>query len=81
MTVLMILGGVVALGVGIYLGLPGDSNVSREDIEEALSKPRSGHKKVKRRFTPLDYFARNKRESSIRNQERQRFKTVKGRKR
>jgi len=78
---LLVLGGVIALGVGIYLGLPGEYQVNRDELEDALSKTQSKHKRVKRRFTPLDYLFRKKSESSLRNKERGRFKTVRGRRR
>ena len=81
MIALLVLGGVIALGVGIYLGLPGEYQVNRDELDKALSKTHSKHNKVQRRFTPLDYLFRNKRESSLRNKERGRFKTVKGRRR
>lgn len=71
----------MALGVGIYLGLPGDSTVSREEIEEALDKPNPYRKKVKRHFTPLDWIIHRKRESSVRNKQRERFKTVRSKRR
>lgn len=55
MLVLKILGALAALGLGLYLGRPGQYREDPEEMEKALS----GHgrtKRVKRHFTPLGWL-------------------------
>ena len=51
-TILKVLGMVIALLLGLYLGT-GRYKGTPEEIEEALGKPGT-RKRVKRHFTPLD---------------------------
>ena len=74
MLLLKILGGVAALGLGIWLGLPGRYDQSQRDIERAMDEGGGKSKKVKRHFTPLAYFQR-KAERSNRRGSRRRFRT------
>lgn len=75
MTILMILGGVAALALGIWLGLPGRYDRPQEDIERALEQRSIRSKRVKRHFTPIDWFRKEERGSSRRRQQR-RFRTA-----
>ena len=54
----LILGAVAALGLGIWLGLPGRAP-SVEDVERTMRNPLSESRKVKRRFTPLAWAQRH----------------------
>ncbi len=54
----LILGAVAALGLGIWLGLPGRAPTV-EDVERNMRNPRSESRKVKRRFTPLAWAQRH----------------------
>ena len=54
----LILGAVAALGLGIWLGLPGRAP-SVEDVERTMSSPLPASRKVKRRFTPLAWAQRH----------------------
>ena len=65
---LKILGGLAALGLGVYLGLSGTSPQSSDDIEKALG-PGGRTKRVKKRFTPLGWL-RNIDEPSSRRRRR-----------
>lgn len=58
MLVLKILGGVAALVLGIWLGLPGRYNSRYEDIERVIENPGGRSRKVKRVFTPLAWIQR-----------------------
>lgn len=53
--VLKILGGVVALGLGIYFGMAGQYNPDPEDLEQSL-RPGGRTRRVKRAFTPLGWL-------------------------
>ena len=69
---LKILGGIVALGLGIYLG-GGGYNQSLEEVEMRLGK---GHpRKAKRHFMWLNYMKANPRASELRRG-REHFKTA-----
>ncbi|MCA9739707.1 MAG: hypothetical protein R3E98_19050 [Gemmatimonadota bacterium] len=74
-----IVAGGLALGVGIWLGLPGDSTVSKEEADEALSNPYRIRKRTKKVFTPLDWLRANKR-SQLRDDDLERFRTVRSKK-
>jgi len=52
---LKILGGLAALAIGLYWGLPGKTSQTPEDVEAALG-PGGRTKRVKRRFTPLGWL-------------------------
>jgi hypothetical protein len=60
---LKILGGLAALGLGIYLGLAGQYRPDPDEIERALTgegRPR----RAKRHFTPLGWLRKNEERSS-----------------
>ena len=52
---LKVLGGVLALGLGVYLGLAGRYRPDFEELDEALG-PGGRTRKVKRVFTPLAWL-------------------------
>jgi hypothetical protein len=54
----LILGAVAALGLGIWLGLPGRTP-SVADVERNMDHPLPESRKVKRRFTPLAWAQRH----------------------
>lgn len=58
MLVLKILGAVVALALGIWLGLPGRYDRRYDEIERAIDAPGGRSKKAKRHFTPLAWVRR-----------------------
>lgn len=58
MLTLKILGAVIALGVGIWLGLPGRYDQSLEDLDRSLDEPARRSRKVKRHFTPMAWVQR-----------------------
>jgi ribosomal protein L20 len=58
MLILKILGALAALGIGIWLGLPGRYRQTHHDIERSLDHPARRSRKVKRHFTPLAWFQR-----------------------
>ena len=55
MLILKILGGVVALGLGIYLGWAGQYRPDFEELDQALGAG-GRTRKVKRAFTPLSWL-------------------------
>lgn len=71
MLLLKILGGIIALAVGVYLGLPGDFRQTPEEIESSLGERRAS-RKVKRVFTPLDWIRAKERGSDRRRGQRTR---------
>ena len=75
MMVLMVLGGVAALALGIWLGLPGRYDRSQEEVDRALEKGKSRRSWTKRHFTPLDLLRKEKRGSERRRVHRP-FKTA-----
>ena len=58
MLTLKILGAVLALGIGIWLGLPGRYTQTEEEIERTMESGLGRTRKVKRHFTPLAWFKR-----------------------
>lgn len=62
MLALQILGALVALAVGIYLGMPGRFDQSMDEIEDRLSEPGSRHNRAQRHFTFINALARDTRE-------------------
>ena len=58
MLTLKILGGIAALFLGIWLGLPGRYEQSQEEIERTMVLGTGRTRKVKRHFTPLAWFQR-----------------------
>jgi len=65
-TILKILGGVAALLLGVWFGLPGRYDQSASEIERVMSRGGSRRNRVKRAFTPLDWFRRDERGSERR---------------
>ena len=60
---LKIVGGILALGLGLYLGGAGHYRPDPEEIDQALlSEGRS--RKAKRHFTPLGWLRQNQERSS-----------------
>ena len=74
---LKILGGVAALALGIWLGLPGRYQRDEDEIARLLGRPGGTRRRVKRSFTPLDWL-RNDRRGSDRRRDasRRRFRTA-----
>jgi hypothetical protein len=60
---LKILGGVLALGVGLYMGSSGRYHVDPDEIDKALTE-RGYSKKAKRHFTPLGWLRNTQERSS-----------------
>lgn len=52
-------GAVVALAVGVWLGLPGRYSQSVDDIEKAMESGGGPSRTVRRAFTPLAWLMRN----------------------
>ena len=63
MLFLKILGGLLALGIGLYLGSAGHYRPDPEEIEKALSEG-GITKRTKRHFTPLGWLRQNQERSS-----------------
>ncbi len=55
---LEILGALLALGVGVWLGLPGRYQQSADDIEEMMAQGGSHRRKARRVVTPLAWLQR-----------------------
>jgi hypothetical protein len=53
--ILKILGGLLALGLGVYWGWPGQYRPDPEELDQALG-PGGRTRKVKRSFTPLSWL-------------------------
>lgn len=74
---IMILLGVAALGLGIWLGLPGRFEQSPEEIEQLMARGGSKRRKVKRHFIAIDRFRKDERASERRRAEsRRHFRTA-----
>ena len=70
MLFLKILGGLLALGIGLYMGSAGRYRPDAEEIEKALSGG-GRSKRAKRHFTPLGWLRKTQeRSSSIRRRSR-----------
>ncbi|MFO8175529.1 MAG: hypothetical protein R6T96_14675 [Longimicrobiales bacterium] len=63
MLILKILGGLVALGIGLYLGMAGRYEADPSELERALG-PGGRTRKVKRSFTPLGWLRQRQERSS-----------------
>ena len=63
MLFLKILGGVLALGIGLYMGSVGRYRSDPEELDKALSEG-GRSRKVKQRFTPLGWLRQNQERSS-----------------
>ena len=67
---LKILGGILALGIGLYFGSAGQYRPSSEEVDKALEPGGSTHR-VKRRFTLFGWLRRtDERSSHIRRRQR-----------
>lgn len=60
MLLLKIMGGLVALAVGIWLGRPGRPP-SASEIDKVMDQPGRRRRRATRHFTPADWFKRQKR--------------------
>jgi len=60
MLLLKIVGAILALGLGVWLGLPG-RGPSAAEIDKVLDQPVRRRRRVSRHFTPMDWFRREKR--------------------
>jgi len=58
MTALYIVGGALALGLGIWLGLPGRYDQTPEEIERIMAEGGRRRRKTKTMFTPLAWLQR-----------------------
>lgn len=58
MLILKILGGLVALGVGIWLGTAREYRQSQSEIDKALTEDR-GQQRVRRHWMWMDMFSRS----------------------
>ena len=66
MLLLKIIGGLAALGIGLYLGLAGQYRADPSELDRALG-PGGRTRKVKRAFTPLGWLRqRQERASHVR---------------
>ncbi len=73
-----VMGGAVALAVGVWLGMPGDRIVSEQESIDAFENGGDKRRLTKRSFMWLDYMYRKKsqskvRERAIRNSRRRPF--------
>lgn len=59
MLMVKILVALAALGLGIWLGLPGRYEQTVEEIERNMDEGRRHSRKVKRHFTPLAWIQRS----------------------
>lgn len=72
---LKILIGLLAVGVGVFLGLPGRYEQTTDEIEKAMDRGGARRNQVKKVFTPLDWL-RKERKGSDRRRQRRHFKTA-----
>lgn len=69
--------GILALGLGIWLGLPGRFEQSTEELEKLMERGGSKRRKVKRHFIAIDRFRKDELASDRRRAEtRRRFRTA-----
>jgi hypothetical protein len=59
MLTLKIFGAIAALGIGIWLGMPGRYEQTPEEIARVMELGTGRRKKVKRHFTPFAWMTRN----------------------
>lgn len=71
----MILGGILALALGIWLGRPGRYTQTPDDVEKAMERGGARRNSVKRHFTPLDWL-RKEPKGSDRRRQRRPFRTA-----
>lgn len=76
MLILKILGALAALGLGIWLGLPGRYERSQEEVDRLLEHGGGERRWAKRHFTPLDMLRKERRGSDRRAGARGTFRTV-----
>ncbi len=62
--------GAMALGLGIWLGLPGDRHTSERESQEALETGIPIRRPSRRRVMWLDYLFRGKKTSEVRERAR-----------
>lgn len=70
MLFLKILIGLLAVGLGFWLGLPGRYEQTPDEIEKAMDRGGARRNQVKKVFTPLDWFRKDRRGSERRRQRR-----------
>ena len=75
MLFLKILIGLLAVGLGFWLGLPGKYEQTPDEIEKAMDRGGARRNQVRKVFTPLDWFQKKQRGSERRRQRRH-FKTA-----
>ncbi|MDH3271395.1 MAG: hypothetical protein OEN56_08695 [Gemmatimonadota bacterium] len=73
----LILIGVLGLGIGIWLGMPGRYSQSADDIEKIMESGKARRRRTRRVFTPLAWMQRKV--SSTSNPSRDRRKGRGGR--
>jgi len=69
---LKIIGAIVALALGIWLGLPGRYSRDLDEIDEIMDQGGRRRRKVKRRFTAVAWMYRKLGSSSGRGHQRRR---------
>ena len=69
---LKIAGALLALALGVWLGMPGRYTQSVDDIEQVMASGGGRRRKVKRRFTPLAWLQRNPSASRARGRKSER---------
>ncbi len=74
MLVLKIVGAVLALAAGIWLGLPGRYSQTTDEIERTMDSGLGRTRKVKRHFTPFAWMQRKAPVRSRRPQTRRGFR-------
>lgn len=67
--------GVLALALGIWLGLPGRYEQTHQELDEAMRRPGGRPNKARRHFMVLDWL-RNERRGSERRRQRRHFRTA-----
>ena len=75
MLTLKIIGAVVALVLGLWLGLPGRYTQDQDDIERAMNQGGARRNTVKKRFTFINWYS-NDRKGSDRRRVRRHFTTA-----
>ena len=78
MLILKILGAVVALVLGVWLGLPGRYESDPEELDRVLTEEGTGRARATRHFLAVDWFFRRLKGSTRKPQGRRRFHTVVG---
>ncbi len=59
MTGFLVLTGLVGLGIGIWLGMPGRYTQTADDLERAMDEPARQKRLKKRNVNPLAWLQRN----------------------